>query len=381
MDDSPDQPSLLIRKIKDSSKDVLSYLKTPAGENDKFKVYNRTSALAAACETGDLALIDKLIDEVCMRNVEPPAIFRYLAYLGDMPMTEGSEQSPELPKSLLMAEANMRHNGELPLSRLLSNKDAKKYKEWIKLLAKVTIIDSQREALKIFEGVMRNLDDEDRGEVLRKIIDFSATIPSCYAWMETCCKTCSPHPVILEYMQKVMGLYEPRIRQEANGSAMEKNGTKREDKPKGMTPLHSAVLRNNVYEVYKNAEKYKAAVDKYGNTALMYAARAGYKHCIRHLIDECAISNDKGELPTMWLAFKGYDDCLREGLLSPDLLEATAGDEGSALLWSLYNVQPTKARFDNLSPKEETDTTKGIVERARKAAIFRGIERITLKQQ
>lgn len=382
--DSSNQPSTLISKIRESGSGALEYLRTPGGKRDMFKVYNKTSALAAACEVGDIDLIEALNVEACMRNVEPPAIFRYLGYLGGARVE--CDKGHRLPELLLTAEANLRQNGELPLSKLLSDQNVKKYIDHIKFLSRVTIIDNQREALKLFSDVDLLLGLDDKQEVLKNILNFSATVPTCYGWMETFCAICSPHPVIVEYIQKVMALYEPRNKSldtaEKDLKSKDKTTTKPtsdETLPDDLTPLHMAVLRNNVYEVFNNVGTYKTRRDKNGNTALMYAARAGYKHCIRHLLMECKIPNEKGELPTMWLALKGNDECLRGGLLEPELLEATDNAGGSAVLWSLYNLQPTKARFNSLSPDIPNNAAENLINKAKRVAIFRALEKVTAK--
>ena len=81
----------------------------------------------------------------------------------------------------------------------------------------------------------------------------------------------------------------------------------------------------------------------------------------------------------MWLALKGNDECLRGGLLEPELLEATDNAGGSAVLWSLYNLQPTKARFNSLSPDIPNNAAENLINKAKRVAIFRALEKVTAK--
>lgn len=91
------------------------------------------------------------------------------------------------------------------------------------------------------------------------------------------------------------------IRKKLVKTSMQERKITRDDN--GHTPLHIAVMNNDLIGVWQTKDAYATVVDNDGNTALMLAAIYGYKECVNILIDkEAGLTRSSDGATAMHLA-------------------------------------------------------------------------------
>ncbi|TNJ28334.1 Ankyrin repeat protein 1 [Giardia muris] len=247
--------------------------------------------------------------------------------------------SPIPPPGLLLLKANTVKDGMFPLEHALETDNLLE----VERLARHTIPSTFR----INRMLHLLLGQPKYQNALRDLIDANLSRPVSYGWIQQALQNKNLPDDIAELIRSHMCPTTPM-----------KPGAYAKQERRERTPLHNAVLANDLKLVHANLQ-YLGGRDINGDTALIYAARSAHVYCIEMLIGEVGLSNDKGETALMWAAFRGSTQCIK--ILAPhELKYVTDKDKMSALLWSLQHVSFTSTFLSYLIPEEDLKDAYGI---------------------
>ncbi|TNJ29482.1 Ankyrin repeat protein 1 [Giardia muris] len=278
MDDERNTPSVQLRELAVGAGNlsaIKKLLKRKEGQDQLNVVTDGSSALACACDRGEWKYIKHLIFEAGNPQVAPSALIRAIQ--------RGATNSQAQP--LYLFEANILHDGRLPIEYALECNKA-----LVPGLAAYTILDSFGVASRILSLISQQHDER----LVHTAVTFALTQPCCYSWLERIDEleflTAQTRDFVREHIPHNQQLSPP---------PREKMLTAPQKGKGGLTPLHKAVLQNNLLEIKKNL-KHLGVVDSKGNTALMYAVWAKHLYCVPHLLTEAGLHNEAGESPLTW---------------------------------------------------------------------------------